>query len=533
MIRRSKSPAVPRPGGRFVARKGRFGTHLDRGSRRTLHLLVCCRLETTSVCRGIWAASRGARAQVVGWRRAEVGFARGSAARPCPGLHLQQVPVRFAPGSAARQAVQIGLGGRSTARNGRFGAHLARMAVSVAAGAASQSGQGWDAALQVGLPRTWICWRRATSRGGSCCRGRRCEPQPDEGCMSEACGGANRRIRCVPAACQRVTSLLSAPNLPVRAPDLPVVRACPTYVRAAPTCTVRLPVDEGPARCLPLPHRPQEPCEDAMSQNQNEPVTRWAKVPAWWLVHPGIDADRFCLLAALATYADASGRCTPSQATLARHLQRSRPWVNRVVGELAAAGFLAKAGRRRENGGTSSCVYQLALAAPGTEPAVQTGSHGAASSACPAADTPCHGADTTQPEPEHTRQTRPRAQAKPQADTSVGGGKTDVGQDWQPSEAALARATAIAPGMDRGVHAAMFVSRCRSKGYRYAAAALDDAWLSWFAEDALKQGRRSWNAAPAGSASRRRADQAEVADSRFHAWAAAAATPPSNPSAWS
>ena len=73
------------------------------------------------------------------------------------------------------------------------------------------------------------------------------------------------------------------------------------------------------------------------------------KVPAWWLMHPEIDADRFCVMASLATYACRDGVCDPSQATLARRLKRSRPWVNRVIAELSAAHLLRKVARFRAN----------------------------------------------------------------------------------------------------------------------------------------------------------------------------------------
>jgi hypothetical protein len=43
-----------------------------------------------------------------------------------------------------------------------------------------------------------------------------------------------------------------------------------------------------------------------------ENVTRWGRVFAWWLLHPEVDADRFCVMAAMATYADRDGVCDPS-----------------------------------------------------------------------------------------------------------------------------------------------------------------------------------------------------------------------------
>jgi hypothetical protein len=88
-------------------------------------------------------------------------------------------------------------------------------------------------------------------------------------------------------------------------------------------------------------------------------VARWGKVQAWWLRHPDIDADHLSALAALATYADEARYCEPSQATLARWLKRSRPWVNRVIAELVGVRLLEKTTRSRPNGGTTSCRYRL------------------------------------------------------------------------------------------------------------------------------------------------------------------------------
>src|SRR5690625_2848241 len=92
-------------------------------------------------------------------------------------------------------------------------------------------------------------------------------------------------------------------------------------------------------------------------------ITRWARVPAWWLLHPGMNIDRFGVLAALSTYADERGICTPSQGTLARRLKRSRPWVNRVIAELVSLGLIKKRARSRKNGGTTSCEYVVRFSA--------------------------------------------------------------------------------------------------------------------------------------------------------------------------
>lgn len=266
-----------------------------------------------------------------------------------------------------------------------------------------------------------------------------------------------------------------------------------------------------------------------MNETTLDTVTRWGKVPAWWLLHEGIDADRFCLLAAMATYADDEGLCDPSQATLARRLKRSRPWVNRVVARLAEEGFLEKTVRSRRNGGTTSCLYRLRLApsSPGVAPATV----GVAVS-----DSPSHRRDTSQPEAKHIQDSRPatrRAGGAHEAEEAGAPPETDAepearrepDRDWLPCEEAVAEAQRLCPDADLDEHTARFVSRCRAKGYRYAR--LDDAWLDWLLTDRRDDRRTAQASAVLGIAARppRRLRTGEHRLDRFDAWAAAAATP--------
>lgn len=273
---------------------------------------------------------------------------------------------------------------------------------------------------------------------------------------------------------------------------------------------------------------------------RNGMVTRWGRVPAWWLLHPGMDADRFCVMAAMATYADEAGRCDPSQATLARHLRRSRPWVNGVVARLAAEGFLEKTGRSRRNGGNTSCEYRLRLEPP--EAGVGTVIPVTPPDAMQ--DSPRHRGDQSQPVPEQS-QTRPEPRAASEAPSPsrepARPAVTEVPQDWRPSEEELERGRGACPEADLLGHAALFVHRCRAKGYRYAPAALGDAWLAWLIEDHGPGGRRAsqgnTSGAPGGvreggagprppwHAPRRPADRGERLEGRMSAWAAAAAAP--------
>lgn len=251
-------------------------------------------------------------------------------------------------------------------------------------------------------------------------------------------------------------------------------------------------------------------------------ATRWGRVPAWWLLHGEIDADGFCVLAAMATYADDEGLCDPSQATLARWLKRSRPWVNRVISQLADRGFIEKTGRSRRNGGTTSCLYRLRLAPPDVPVTAVTG-------AVSTTDTPCHRGDTNQPKAEQSPDCTPRAPeaasaSKPSPEDAV----SEVPADWEPSDTEISQALQLCPDADLLAHTVRFRSRCRAKGYRFRQSAIGDAWLVWLIEDhGRTPPRRGDNDGTATSAPNRRRSPspAERADERFAAWSAAATLP--------
>ena len=264
-------------------------------------------------------------------------------------------------------------------------------------------------------------------------------------------------------------------------------------------------------------------------------VTRWGRTQAWWLMHPAIEADHFCLLAALSTYADEQGYCEPSQATLARWLKRSRPWVNRVIAELVDKELLEKVGRRRDNGGTTSCRYRLLDTPPasngaGTPPVDNTTPPCPSGDAsCPSDDAPCQSADTNQPvfkQNQHAR--RGRACEEPTRATTEEARDELIDHDWQPSPVAVERASRLCPGEDLEGHTALFVSRCRGKGYRMRPGGEDDLWLAWLIEDRRKaQARPARPALPAhgGTPSTRKGHAAATGRAdRFAAWGLAAAS---------
>jgi hypothetical protein len=203
-----------------------------------------------------------------------------------------------------------------------------------------------------------------------------------------------------------------------------------------------------------------------------EKVTRWGKVPAWWLLHDEMDADRFCVMAALATYADEDGMCEPSQATLARRLKRSRPWVNKVVAELANAGLLEKTARHRQNGGTTSCRYRLAMVPPSGD----TEMTGPVSRE----DSPRHGGDTNHRQSKQIQDSRPmRATAVSPEPPEF---QAELHPEWQPSPEVQAQALQLYPDANLEEHTALFVSRSVAKGYRYRPGNEGRVWLSWLIE---------------------------------------------------
>ncbi len=263
---------------------------------------------------------------------------------------------------------------------------------------------------------------------------------------------------------------------------------------------------------------------------------RWGRAPAWWLQHPATNLDLIGVLCALCTYADRDGFCEPSQATIARQLQRSRPWVNRVIADLAALGFIEKEVRQRKhNNGMTSCRYRLL-----EEPRQCDANVAAVTAAVTPEDTPRLQDDTNQLTQEHkltplavAREAEP-IEFQPSKDgetatDTVPDQFTEIPDNWRPSDDAAKRASLLHPEIDLAVHAAMFVYKCRAKNYRCIPGRLDDLWLSWVAADRLRDDKES-RAAPARpnkpSVMRRPTERAE---DRFDAWAMAAMTKASRP----
>jgi hypothetical protein len=238
-----------------------------------------------------------------------------------------------------------------------------------------------------------------------------------------------------------------------------------------------------------------------------------------------MDLDRWGVLTTLALYADEEGLCYPSQATIARALKMSRPWVNRVIGDLAEAGLIRKTSRTRaSNGGTTSCEYRLItdpneLVGPNDPVARETHS-------CHLGDRGCHRDDTTQSK--HKQNNLARPAARDTAEKQAGSKRADaerepVPADWAPSADTMEKARAVSPNEDLEAHAAMFANRSRSKGYLFAKGRVDDAWLAWLAEDRVKHHRRGQRDAPETQRPSVGSPR-DAGERRYTAWAAAAVT---------
>ncbi|CAO3429362.1 helix-turn-helix domain-containing protein [Azospirillum endophyticum] len=249
---------------------------------------------------------------------------------------------------------------------------------------------------------------------------------------------------------------------------------------------------------------------------------RWGRIPAWWLDHPGLDADGFAVLAALATFADDGGLCWPSQSTLAAKLKRSRPTINRIIQGLSELGLVGVEHRRGRDGARLSCLYRLrftppdALSPDATDPIRPV----------PAVDrddstthTPCL---PTSQEQVHSKQN---------PDSPASSGRMDrrdaaqeVPEDWMPTADDLTWARARHAETDLGRHVEGFILRCRAHGYRYRN--ISAAWRAWLSQDAavgkapILRDRSPVTATAAASAPPR---PSAAADLRLGAWGAAAA----------
>ncbi|MFC5357793.1 helix-turn-helix domain-containing protein [Azospirillum himalayense] len=203
-------------------------------------------------------------------------------------------------------------------------------------------------------------------------------------------------------------------------------------------------------------------------------ISRWGKIPAWWLDHPDLEADGFAVLAALATYADEQGVCWPSQSTLAAKLKRSRPTINRILQRLDDMGLVSIEHRRGRDGSRLSCLYRLRVERDGETVAE-------------AATRPVQNLDRDDSEAnapcQPASQKHLHSEQIPDSLASGGRGPAhDVPADWVPTADDLAWARSRFDTVDIGQHVESFVLRCQAHGYRYRD--ISAAWRAWLFQDA-------------------------------------------------
>lgn len=253
---------------------------------------------------------------------------------------------------------------------------------------------------------------------------------------------------------------------------------------------------------------------------------RWGRIPAWWLDHPGLEADGFAVLAALATFADDSGLCWPSQSTLAAKLKRSRPTVNRIIQELSDLGLVGIEHRRGRDGARLSCLYRLRFTPlDGSGPDAEQRNAAVADRPVPVADrddsathSPCPPASQEQVQfkqipDSHASGEHTETQARPQ----------EVPEGWMPTADDLAWAKARHAEIDLGRHVEGFILRCRAHGYRYRD--VSSAWRAWLSQDAAvgKAPTLSSNGPAFAAPARKSAHKFVTTEQRLGAWSAAAA----------
>ena len=264
------------------------------------------------------------------------------------------------------------------------------------------------------------------------------------------------------------------------------------------------------------------PTQSASAANPPD-TRRWGRIPAWWLDHPGLDADGFAVLAALATFADEDGLCWPSQSTLAAKLKRSRPTINRIIQGLSDIGLVGVEHRRGRDGARLSCLYRLRFIPLDDAVDADGDSDRESVSARPVRPADRDDSGMHSPCPPASQE-QVHSKQIPDSLASGGHGQAQtVPEDWMPTADDLAWAKARHAEIDLGRHVEGFILRCRAHGYRYRD--VSSAWRAWLAQDAaagkapVVRNRPSAASTPNTPAARPSA----AAEQRLGAWAAAAA----------
>ena len=225
-------------------------------------------------------------------------------------------------------------------------------------------------------------------------------------------------------------------------------------------------------------------------------TTRWGRFPFWWFSVAGINADHIAVLAAISVHTNKSGVCVVSQGALAALLKRSRPWVNRVIGELANSGILEKQCRKKANSNLANAYYVNFLPTKEIEFHLQSktgdeteaewgeGARHQDDTPCHVGDAPCHVGDTIE-QIKNNKLTPTLAREMP-LPSHENHEKIIPPENWWPSPEFISRAEKICPGIDVESSIIHFISKSFANKYRYYPHAIGHAWLSWCIEDRTK-----------------------------------------------
>ena len=261
-------------------------------------------------------------------------------------------------------------------------------------------------------------------------------------------------------------------------------------------------------------------------------MARLAILPEAYLTHGEVGADEIAVLAALSLHANSKGTCFPSQGLLARLLNRSRPWVNKVISRLVELGLVNRTHQSRHDGGERACLYRLIdLPLDAKSPALsETSASPEPDRASQQIDTACHGDDSIKVEQENQTGTHSANYPVISNDASevlppaipgvlplqmvIEPAKPAVPSlDWVPSDADLIYVLERFPTVQPDTLTEMterFLLRCQAKGYKYLD--ISSGWRAWIAEDLRKAKESSQRGFSRGSA----------AQSKYDVWATVA-----------
>jgi len=193
--------------------------------------------------------------------------------------------------------------------------------------------------------------------------------------------------------------------------------------------------------------------------------TGFTAIPNHLFSVPGMDANTWALLNALAHYANKEGYCFPSQSTLGEDLGRSRAWVNKYISKLVEMGVIEKQQRKRlSDNGNTSCGYYI-----------------------PALHAFFMSKSVTPPVTEND------SNNKNQTNKNSLESSSPI-DDWYPDEDTIYHAKQISPSLSVKSHISRFKLKVKAKGYNYKN--LSSAWLLWIQEDTKTSSLQDYGTKP-------------------------------------